>query len=119
MPDAQAEDEPVQGDGPPRLYAGGQVCDTGLAIAVRGLELFELFSIPGQTEDVGRLADPAPFEKGGQLLFPKALDVIGPAGDEMAQVLDPLERTGELAGTPTHHGLCPASCGLAHQRGFQ
>src|SRR5205807_2219408 len=72
-----------------------------------------------QAEDVGRRLDQALVEKGLQLLFAQALDVEGAARDEVLQMLDALERTGQFAGATAHHRLGPAGGGLARERGVQ
>ncbi len=44
-------------------------------------------------------------KKALQLLLAQALDVEGAAGDEVLEMLDALERAGELAGAAAHHGF--------------
>ena len=60
-----------------------------------------------------------PFEEGLQLFDPQPLDIEGAARDEVDQVFDPLERTGEFAGAAAHHRLGAGAGGLARQRRLQ
>src|SRR5690606_18838556 len=102
---AQAVDEAVQGDGAAGVNAGHEVLHAGLAVALLGAQGRELFLVAGETENVGGLLDPAALVEGDQLLFTKAFNVERPTADEMLEVLDALERAGELAGAAAHDRL--------------
>src|SRR5262249_12750408 len=69
-----------------------------------------------EREDVGGLLDPALLEEQRDLLFAQPLDVEGPAGDEMLQMLDLLRRAGELAGAARDRPFLAGRDRIAHNR---
>src|SRR5262249_59803868 len=69
-----------------------------------------------EREDVGRVLDPALLEEQRDLLLAQTLDVEGPAGDEMLQVLDFLRRAGEFAGAARDRPLLAGRGRVAHDR---
>src|SRR5207245_5937861 len=69
--------------------------------------------------NVARLLTPAPLEEQHDLLLPEPLDVERAAGDEMLQMLDLLERAGELADAARNGPLLARRRRLAHHRAVQ
>src|SRR6185437_5262248 len=116
--DAERIDETVEPDLAPGIDGVEQVLDRGLAIAL-DLFQFQLRVTRLQREDIARLLHPALVEEIFDLLLAEAVDVEGAAGHEQHQMLDLLERTGELAGAAGARALF-AGCRLfAHHVGVQ
>src|SRR6185312_10062759 len=115
---AEREDEALERDPAPSLDGGEQIAHRGFAITLVALEL-DAAVARRQREDVGRLLHPGLLEEELDLLLAEPVDVEGAARGEQFQVLDLLERTGELAGA-ARAGALLAGCGLlAHHVGMQ
>src|SRR5262249_1865181 len=118
MADAQRIDETLERDLAARGDRTEQVGHGGFAIALDLLELDPLVAF-FEHEDVGRLLDPALLEEEHDLLLAEPVDVEGAPRHEVPQVLDLLERTGELAGAMGAHALLAAGDRLAHHLGLE
>src|SRR5882762_9889960 len=118
MADAERIDETVQRYLATPADRSKQVADRSRAIA---LFVFEFYSIVAlfERENVRGLPHPFLLEEHFDLLFAEAVDVEGPARGEQHQVLNLLERTGELAGAARARTLLPRRGGLAHDIGMQ
>src|SRR5712672_2981399 len=97
MAHAERIDEPLQRDPASTFDRREQIAHRSFAVALDLLQL-ELVVALLQRKDVGRLFHPSLVEKVLKLFFAEPVDVEGTARDEQFQVLDLLERTGELAG---------------------
>src|SRR6185503_2675096 len=97
MPNAERVDETVERDLAPRIDGVEQVLDRGLAVT---FDLFELELVVArlQREDVAGLLHPALVEEELDLLLAEPVYIEGAARHEQHEMLDLLERTGELAG---------------------
>src|SRR5205814_10300909 len=70
-------------------------------------------------KNVGRLLYPAALEEQHDLLLAQPLDVERAPGNEMLQMLDFLERAGELAAAARNRSLLARRGRLAHHRALQ
>src|SRR4051794_9162821 len=118
MADAQRIDEAVE-----RYLAAPadrieQIADRGCAVSFFVLEL-DLVVTRLKGKNVGGLAHPFSLEEHFDLLLAKALDVEGAARGEQHQMLDFLERTGELAGAAGARAFISGGGRLAHDLGMQ
>src|SRR5262249_44596923 len=111
--DAERIDEALQPDLAPRLDRTKQVADRGLTKALVFFQ-FDGSVFCLQREDLRRLPHPALFVEKFDLLLAQAVDVEGAARHEMLQMLDPLERTGEVAGATRHRAGLAGSGRIAH-----
>src|SRR5262249_56429588 len=94
MTHAERVDEAPERDLPPRCDRMEQVADRQCAEPFLLLELdFRIARF--EREDVGGLLDPALLEEQRDLLFAQPLDVEGPAGDRMLQMLSFLRTAGD------------------------
>src|SRR5215813_615109 len=115
MTHAERVDEALERDLPPRCDRMEQVADRQCAEPFLLLELdFRIARF--EREDVGRLRYPTLFEEQRDLLLAQPLDVEGPAGDEMLQMLDFLRRACELAGAARDRPLLAGGGRVAHDR---
>ncbi len=120
MADPEAEDQPVERDGPLVADRAEQVLGGSGAPALAVAQLGQVAgAVPVlQREDVGGLANPAVGEEGLGLLRPQPLDVEGGARDEMLQLLDRLRRADEAARTTAHRLALLADRVRAADRAF-
>ena len=119
MADAERVDEALQRNLAPRLDRAEQIAHRGLAVALDLLELESSRCAPRSVKmSAGSLTQPF-VEEELDLLLAEALDVEGAARHEMPQVLDLLERTGELAGAAGARALLAGRGFLAHHLGVQ
>src|SRR5690349_19593308 len=118
MTHAERVDEALERNRPPRLDRREEIADRCLAIALDLLE-FQFVVAILQGEDIGGLPHPLLVEEILQLLLPKAVDVEGAPRHEQLQMLDLLERTGELARAAGARALLAGRRLLAHDIGVQ
>src|SRR5690349_20682832 len=118
MAHAERVDEALQRNPAPRLDRVEEIAHRGLAIALVLLEL-DLVLTRGEREDVPGLLHPALLEEELDLLLAETINVESPARAEQFQVLDLLERAGELAGTARPRALFTCCRLLAHHVGVQ
>src|SRR5262245_65635183 len=118
MTHAERVDEALERDLAPRRDRMEQIAHRQCAEAFLLLELdFRIARF--EREDVGRLLDPALLEEQRDLLLAQPLDVEGPAGDEMLQMLDFLRRAGELAGAARDRPFLAGGGRIAHDRSVE
>src|SRR5262249_2552199 len=118
MTHAKRVDEALERDLAPRRDRMEQVADRQYAEPFLLLELdFRIARF--EHEDVGGLLDPALLEEQRDLLFAQPLDVEGPAGDEMLQMLDLLRRAGELAGAARDRPFLAGGGRIPHDPGVE
>src|SRR5690606_33096580 len=99
MPDAEAIDHAVERDGPPRLDGGEEIGSRNRAPAFLIAQLLQVRAVAlGQREDISRAfhRQVGIMEEEFYLLLAQPLDIEGTAGNEMAQMLDALERAGKF-----------------------
>src|SRR5262249_20990823 len=106
-------DEAVERNIAARLDRIEQISHRGLAVALLRFEL-DLGVARLEREDVRRLLDPAASVKQFDLLLAEPLDVEAPPRGEMPEMLDPLIRAREFAGTAETHPLLARCVDLAH-----
>src|SRR6201988_1360365 len=118
MAHTQRIDEALQRDVAAILDRGKEIAHRGLAVAFDVLQL-EFVVALRQREDVGALFYKTLVEEILQLLLAEAVDVERPSRHEQLQVLDLLERTGELAGAAGARALLARGGLLAHHVSVQ
>src|SRR5438552_3600648 len=118
MTHAERIDEALQRNVAAALDRGKEIAHRGFAVALDLLEL-ELGVALLQREDVGGLLHPTFVEEVLKLLFAEPVDVEGAARHEQFQMLDLLERTGELAGAAGARAFLAGCRFLAHDVGVQ
>ena len=102
MPDTKTEKKPVKRDRAALPDCLEQVLGRLRTPAFAVIQLLKAAAVSIlQQEDIGRLPDPAVFEKLFHLFGPKPLDVKGGTADEVLQLLHGLRRTNQAAGAPT------------------
>src|SRR5262249_57971987 len=111
--DAKRVDEAVERNIAARPDRIEQIAYGGLAVTLLLFEL-DLGVAPLEREDVGRFLDPVALVEQFDLLLAEPFDVEGAPRGEMLEVLDPLIRARELAGTTKPHPLLARRVDLAH-----
>src|SRR5690606_37044010 len=122
MADAETVDHAVERDCPPYLDGGEQIGRRDGAPAFLVAQLLQVRAVAlGKREDIGRAfhRQVGIVEEEFDLLLAQPLDVEGPARNEMTQMLNALERTGELAGAAPYDALRTACRALADDRRLQ
>src|SRR4051812_40402628 len=95
-----------------------QIADRGRAIALFVLKLDPVVAL-FEGKDIGGLAHPSLLAEQFDLLFAQPIDVEGAARGEQHQMLDLLERTGELAGAARARTFLAGRGFLTHNVGMQ
>src|SRR5215203_1125885 len=118
MAHAERVDETLQRNAPAALDGRKEIAYRGFAVALDLLQL-QLGVALLQREDVGGLLHPPLVEEVLKLLLAEPVDVEGAARYEQFQMLDFLERTGELAGAAGTRTFLAGCRFLAHDVGVQ
>src|SRR5512135_1314535 len=118
MADAERVDKTIERNLPPLLDSFEQVTHRGFAVAFFILQL-DLLIARLEGKNVRWLLDPFSLEEQLDLLLAQPLDIKGATRAEQFQMLDLLERTGELAGTAGPRALLAGRGFLAHDVGVE
>src|SRR5438105_12273551 len=118
MAHAERIDETLQRNVAAALDRGKEIAHRGFTVALDLLQLQPGVALL-QREDVGGLLHPTLVEEVLKLLLAEPVDIEGAARYEQFQMLDLLERTGELARTAGARTFLAGCRFLTHDVGVQ